>query len=104
MRTTTKGQLKAMFAQADHRRFLQFFPGVWKAYFSAGTAQVETGEGYADLRITGVPVPHAYFEFITMGFMKHGLEVLGAKNVRHERLKGFSKGDPECHYRFRFTA
>lgn len=99
----TKGQLKALFAQADHHRFLQFFPGVWKAYFSAGTAQVESGAGSAELRITGVPHPHAYFEFITMGFMKGGLEVLGAKNVKHERLKGFSKGDNECVYRFSFT-
>lgn len=99
----TKGQLKAMFAQADYRRFLQFFPGVWKAYFSAGVAHVDAGEGYAELRITGVPRPHAYFEYITMGFMKRGLEVLGAKNVKSERLKGFSKGDAECLYRFQFT-
>ncbi|MBZ4419904.1 hypothetical protein [Myxococcus sp. RHSTA-1-4] len=99
----TKGQLKPMFAQADFRRFLQFFPGVWKSYFTAGTAHVETGESSADLRITGLPRPHAYFEYITMGFMKHGLEVLGAKNVRAERLKGFSQGDAECHYRFHFT-
>ncbi|QSQ25763.1 hypothetical protein JY651_12865 [Pyxidicoccus parkwayensis] len=98
-----KGQLKAMFAHADYRRFLQFFPGVWKAYFSAGTAQVETGEGFAELRITGVPTPHAYFEYITMGFMKGGLEALGAKNVKWERFKGFSKGDTECLYRFSFT-
>ncbi|NMO17825.1 hypothetical protein HPC49_16740 [Pyxidicoccus fallax] len=100
----TKGQLKAMFAQADYRRFLQFFPGVWKSYFTAGTAQVEAGERSADLRITGVPISHTYFEYITIGFMKRGLEVLGAKNVRTERLKGFSQGDNEVHYRFYFGA
>ncbi|MFP2932356.1 hypothetical protein ACLESO_45820 [Pyxidicoccus sp. 3LG] len=99
----TKGQLKAMFSQADYRRFLQFFPGVWKAYFSAGSALVEAGDGRADLHITGVGIPHAYFEYITMGFMKRGLEVLGAKNVKSERIKGFSMGDTECHYRFHFV-
>ena len=38
-----------------------------------------------------------------MGVMKRGLEVLGAKHVRSERLKGFSQGDTECHYRFHIT-
>jgi hypothetical protein len=99
----TRGQLKVMFSQADYRRFLLFFPGVWKSYFNAGDAQVESSDEHTDLRITGVSRPHLYFEYITMGFMKRGLELLGAKAVRSERLKGFSKGDAECLYRYRFT-
>ncbi|XXF77347.1 hypothetical protein P2318_30495 [Myxococcaceae bacterium GXIMD 01537] len=97
-----QGQLKAMFGPGDYKRFLQFTPGIWKGYFTEGVLQTEApaGKGYTDLHITGVSIPHQYFEFAVMAFAKRGLEVLGAKNLRYETLKGFSRGDKVVHYRF----
>jgi len=97
-----QGQLKAMFGPGDHKRFLQFTPGIWKGYFTEGVLEAiaPTDAGYTDLRITGVSTPHVYFEYSVMAFAKRGLELLGAKNLRYETLKGFAKGDGEVHYRF----
>jgi hypothetical protein len=97
-----QGQLKAMFGPGDYKRFLQFTPGIWKGYFTEGVLEAiaPKGAGYTDLRITGVSTPHVYFEYSVMAFAKRGLEVLGAKNLRYETLKGFAQGDNEVHYRF----
>ncbi|WP_338863421.1 hypothetical protein [Myxococcus stipitatus] len=95
-----RGQLKAMFSAGDFRRFLFFTPGIWKGYFTEGFIEVQPGTGYTDLRIVGVPKPHVYFELSVMGFASGGLTALGAKDLKHEVLKGFAKGDPEVFYRF----
>ncbi|NOJ78136.1 hypothetical protein [Myxococcus xanthus] len=95
-----QGQLKAMFSQGDFRRFLLFTPGIWKGYFTEGDLSVLPGEGHTDLRITHVPRPHPYFELSVMGFASGGLAYLGAQNLEHQVLKGFTRNDNEVLYRF----
>jgi hypothetical protein len=95
-----QGQLKSVFAPGDYRRFILFTPGIWKGYFTEGELQARPDANYAELRITGVPRPHLYFELSVMGFAAGGLTFLGAKNLRFEALKGFSKGHNEVLYRF----
>lgn len=95
-----QGQLKAMFSPGDYRRFLLFTPGIWKGYFTEGELSVQLGTGFAELRITGVPKPHPYFELSVMGFAAGGLSYLGVKNPQHQVLKGFTRNDPEVLYRF----
>ncbi|MBN1209739.1 MAG: hypothetical protein JXB05_33125 [Myxococcaceae bacterium] len=98
-----KGQLKALFAPGDFRRFLLFTPGIWKGYFTAGELRVKAEANATELHLVGVPRPHLYFEQSVMGFAAGGLTMLGAKNLRHEVLKGFSKGNVEVLYRFHIT-
>jgi hypothetical protein len=96
----SRGQLKAMFSMGDLRRFLAFTPGIWKSYFTAGELQVRAEPEFTDLRIIGVPFSHIYFEYSVMGFAVGGLQALGATKLRHEAIKGFSRGHPEVVYRF----
>jgi hypothetical protein len=96
----SQGQLKTMFSPGDLRRFLLFTPGIWKGYFTEGELNVVPGQGHTDLSITNVPRPHAYFELSVMGFAYGGLTYLGAKNLQHQVLKSYEKGDKEVQYRF----
>ncbi|WP_164020306.1 hypothetical protein [Pyxidicoccus trucidator] len=96
----SQGQLKTMFSPGDLRRFLQFTPGIWKGYFTEGDLKALPGQGYTDLNIVNVPRPHAYFELSVMGFAFGGLTYLGAKNLQHQVLKSYKKGDKEVLYRF----
>jgi hypothetical protein len=98
-----RGQLKAMFAPGDFRRFLLFTPGIWKSYFTAGELLVRPEADYTELRMASIPRPHVYFEQSVMGFAAAGLQMLGASKLQHEVVKGFSTGHTEVIYRFRFT-
>ncbi|WNG52135.1 hypothetical protein F0U60_54550 [Archangium minus] len=99
-----QGQLKALFSKGDYRRFALFTPGIWKGYFTQGdlTAKVQGTE--VELRIIGVPRPHIYFELSVMGFGYGGLTYLSGKEIPHEVVKGFSRGDQEVLYRFTLPA
>lgn len=98
-----KGQLRTMFAAGDLRRFLLFTPGIWKGYFTAGELLVKPEADSVELGITGVPRPHIYFELSVMGFAAGGLKILGATQLEHEVVKGFTRGHPEVVYRFRYS-
>nr|AYM52848.1 hypothetical protein [Myxococcaceae bacterium MCy9487] len=95
-----QGQLKAMFGKDDFRRFALFTPGIWKGYFTEGELTAQLHDNVVELHITGVPQPHIYFEYAVMGFAAGGLTYLSGKEIHHEVIKGFSKGDTEVVYRF----
>lgn len=95
-----QGQLKSVFTPGDYRRFVLFTPGIWKGYFTGGEMKARPEADYSELRITGLPRPHIYFEFSVMGFAAGGLTFLGAKKLRFEALRGISKGHKEILYRF----
>jgi hypothetical protein len=99
----SKGQLKLMFAPGDFRRFLLFTPSMWKGYFTEGEMVARPETDSVELHISNVRRPHLYFELTVMGFAEGGLQFLGAKNLQHEILKGFSRGHNEVLYRFRFS-
>ncbi|AKJ05702.1 Hypothetical protein AA314_07328 [Archangium gephyra] len=98
------GQLKPLFSKGEHRRFALFTPGIWKGYFTQGELTAQHLGDVLELRITGVPRPHLYFELSVMGFASGGLAYLSGKEIPHEVLKGFSRGDPEVVYRFTLPA
>ncbi len=95
------GPLKGIYGPGDFKRFCQFTPSIWKGYYTAGELTASVVSGVAEVH-TRSPVPHVYFEYTAMGFIKAGLEMLGSKPVEYEVIKGFSRGDDESHYRFRF--
>jgi serine/threonine protein kinase len=97
------GPYVAQFQRGDYKRFWAILPAFWKTFYSEGEARVssatESGRrSVLEIEIVS-PVEHVYFEYSVLGFVKRGLEVLGAR-VRVERLKGFSSGDREIRYRF----
>jgi hypothetical protein len=96
----TQGQLRGVFGQGDYLRFLQFTPRVWKGYFDEGQFVALKGDSWADLHLTGVPVPHRYYEESVMAFASGALQALGMKQVRHDVLKSFKAGEREVLYRF----
>lgn len=96
----TEGQNKNLFQPGEYRRFLFAGSAIYSSYFDQGAYKTTTGAGYTDVTIRDVPIHHAYFELSVMGYLKRGLELLGAKGVRYERLSGFTRGDDFVHYRF----
>jgi serine/threonine protein kinase len=86
------------FKRGDFKRFWAILPAFWKTFYSEGETHV-SGDGKQLDIVIDSPVEHVYFEYSVLGFVKRGLEVLGAR-VRVDRIKGFSSGDREIHYRF----
>ncbi len=96
-----EGPLKNIYGPGDLKRFVLFTPSIWKGYYTAGELTASVDGDFANVH-TRSPVPHVYFEYTAMGFVKAGLEMLGSKPVEYKVIKGYSRGDPESHYRFKF--
>lgn len=94
------GPYKDVFYSGDYTRFLGSLPNVWRTFYSEGECSGELDDGIVDIRITGVPVRHLYFEYTALAFIKRGLELTGSPNLETKKLKGFSSNDDEVHYRF----
>jgi serine/threonine protein kinase len=92
------GPYVAQFKRGDFKRFWVILPAFWKTFYSEGETRVSSEGASLEIFIDS-PVEHVYFEYSVLGFVKRGLEVLGAR-VRAARIKGFSSGDREIHYRF----
>lgn len=97
----TRGQLKGLFKPGESQKFLHFTPAIWKGYFDEGELTATPhGSDAVDLRISGVPIQHVYFEYSVIGFGKGGMEVLQAARPQPECIRGFSRKDPDVLYRF----
>jgi hypothetical protein len=97
-----KNQLKGLFKPGEARKFLQFTPKIWASYFDGGELSTVMEPASVDIRITGVPVKHIYFEASVIGFAIGGLKTLGFQPAP-QRLKGYTLGDNEVLYRFAAT-
>jgi hypothetical protein len=97
-----KNQLKGLFKAGEARKFLQFTPKIYTSYFDGGELTTELAPQSVDIRISGVPVRHIYFEASVIGFAIGGLKTLGF-SAPPQRLKGFTTGDNEVLYRFAAT-
>ena len=97
-----QGPYKNFIDSKNYEQFLATGAALWSAYFDAGTlkswwnAEAHLGEA----TITGVPIPHVYFEYAVMGYIERALELTGATIRETRRLKGFSRGDDSVHYQF----
>ena len=99
----TQGQNKGLFQPGEYRRFMFAGSAIYSTYFDSGTYRTVNGGDFTDAIITELPVHHPYFELSIMGYLHRGLELLGAHDIRRERLAGFTRGDGHVHYRFRVT-
>jgi hypothetical protein len=85
----TEGPYKTFMKRKDIASFVESFPSLWAAYFH-GTASTGTATmigGTIVLQAHNLPVWHPYFEYLIAGYMKKGLELLGAK-VTSRRVEG----------------
>jgi hypothetical protein len=99
-----EGPFKALFSTRDYLRFVEMTPAIWKTYFDEGRLEVTHDAAQARVKILDVPIPHLYFEYSVLGFFGRGLELTGATQVRGERIKGFSSGEREVDYRYRWMS
>jgi hypothetical protein len=84
----TEGSLKGYFPRGDFKKFFQFLPALWKAYFTAGRTEVKLeGDQRAEMSAVDLPFQHPYLELSTVGFVTGGLRAIGASNPRMEKLK-----------------
>ena len=98
----TAGPYKHIAATRSVAEFAATGRLIYQNYFTEGRAETAMKEGSVDLRLLDIAAPdrHEYLEYAIVGYFKRGLELVGARAVTATRVKGFSRRDPEVHYRY----
>jgi hypothetical protein len=98
----TAGPYKHLRATKSLAQFAETGRLLYQNYYSEGRAETSIQDKVVDLKLIGVPPKyrHLYMEYAIVGYFKRGLELVGARSVTAERLRGFSKNDPDVHYRY----
>ena len=100
----TEGPYHKFLDNKQPGQFIMTLPLIWSIYFTAGKAQVTiVNENEFEILVVQVSIPHVYFEYLTLGYAKRGLELAGAKTVNMTAVRGFSKGDKDILYRIKIT-
>jgi hypothetical protein len=75
---------------------------IYQGYYTAGRAEGSLEGDVADLKIHGIQPEHRhiYLEYAITGYVRRGIELIGLHSVVMERVRGFSCGDDEVHYRY----
>lgn len=96
----TEGPYKGLVASKDLHRFASLAQVMFTNFFDLGSAKGTYNGEYIELFISGIPEAfhHPYFEYTGIGYFRGGLRLLGVP-FRTERLRGFTLGDDEVHYR-----
>ena len=96
----TEGPLKAFVSSKKIEMFIGTVPHMWKSYYTEGEASVrEVEKNQFDVQISGVETRHIYYEYTTYGFLRTGLLLAGASDVKLDCVRGFSRGDTDALYR-----
>ncbi|APR76524.1 Hypothetical protein A7982_01871 [Minicystis rosea] len=98
----TVGPYKHIRASRSLAQFAESGRVLYANYFTGGRAETAIDGNVIDLRILGIVAPyrHVYFEYAIVGYFQRGLELVGARAVRQARIRGFSQGDADVHYRY----
>jgi len=98
----TVGPYKSFMTRKDLASFVDSFPALWAAYFheTTSTCAATLNGDVITLDARDLPVWHPYFEFLVAGYMKKGLELLGAR-VAMQRVRGGPDGGKAFRYDFR---
>jgi hypothetical protein len=99
----TEGPYKRFMARKDIASFVASIPNLSNAYWTETTCiyKAVLEDDVVDLKVSGLPEWHPYFEYILVGYVKGALELLCATRVAVECLQGGS--GTEYHYRFRLS-
>lgn len=75
---------------------------IYQGYYTVGRAEGSLDGDVADLKIHGIPSEHrhVYFEYAITAYVRRGIELTGLRRTTMERVRGFSCGDDEIHYRY----
>jgi hypothetical protein len=75
---------------------------LYQNFFTEGRAETTIADNVVDLRLLGIPAAHRhlYLEYAIVGYFQRGLELVGARAVKLQRVRGFSAGDADVHYRY----
>lgn len=85
----------------DVPAFARSAPNIYKNYFTAGAAEAEVdpkNPKRVSLALTGIAIPHKYFEYAIIGYFRHGLGIVSGRPVVETCVRGFSKGDRDVLY------
>lgn len=75
---------------------------IYQGYYTEGRAEGCLDGNVADLKLHGVHPEdrYLYLEYAIAGYVRRGIELVGLRSVAMERVRGFSRGDDEVHYRY----
>jgi hypothetical protein len=78
---------------------------LYRNFYDTGSSETFLEGNHVVQRTTGIPAPfrHIFVEYGTVGYFKRALEMLTDAPIRVECVRGFSKGDPDIHYRHVLT-
>jgi hypothetical protein len=94
------GPYKNLVQDRDVEAYAQAVSTAWKVYYSRGRAEgVWQGDVFR-YSIEDVPVHHVYFEYTACGWVKRGLELIGAQVLRSRAVQAYSLGDSRVEYHF----
>jgi hypothetical protein len=76
----------------------------YRNYYDTGFSVTAFEGDHVSQRLQGIPAPfhHVFLEYATVGYFKRALEMVTSVPIRIERVRGFSVGDPDIHYRHVF--
>ena len=95
------GPYKVFLTDKSVEQFVEVsLPSIWKAYYTEGRIDILREGRILNIKVLDVPIPHVYFEYLVMGYLKRSFELLGVKDCTPRRIRGVSAGDAEIHYQF----
>lgn len=90
---------KAFVTARDVKSFVRSLPIIYNAYYKdlgQATTVVDAMENKATASVTGVKYPHRSLCQIIYGYLKKGMELCGAKNVKLNEKLCLCNKDSEC--------
>lgn len=75
---------------------------VYQGYYTEGWAEGSLAGNIADLKLHGIQPEdrYLYLEYAIAGYVRRGIELVSLHSATMERVRGFSCGDDEVHYRY----
>ena len=84
----------------DLKQFVEFaVPKIWQAYFDGGKITTRLENNVAHVKITEIPIHHAYFERCVMGYFQQTIKVFGKKSVA-KQVHSIATGDNEIYFTY----
>lgn len=94
------GPYKSYLLTKDIKQFVKRdMPEIWSSYFDGGIFTAKFENNVIHLKITGLPVKNAYFEYLMMGYFKQALKFFGRQSIE-TCILGFSKDDKDIYYQY----
>lgn len=82
------------------KQFIEFsLPKIWSAYFDGGKITARLENNVAHIKITGIPIRHAYFERCVLGYFQQAIKVFGKKSVA-KHVRSLASGGNEIYFTY----